>query len=135
MAEKPDREFGRRRPVAIQSAAPVKRSNHVALLLMGSFAIGGGAYALMPSESCGPGQPGMASDLQAGAKCPPRGSTSSSGGAGGWSSRSNFFSSDSSPGHPSTGSGASSDTSSGGVTRGGFGSFARAFMVHFSGGG
>jgi hypothetical protein len=132
MAEKPDREFGRRRPVAIQSAAPVKRSNHVALLLMGSFAIGGGAYALMPSESCGPGQPGMASDLQAGAGCAPRGSTSSGGGS---SSRSSFLSSDPSPGHPSTGSGASSDTSSGGVTRGGFGSFARAFMVHFSGGG
>jgi hypothetical protein len=133
MAEKPDREFGRRRPVAIQSAAPVKRSNHVALLLMGSFAIGVGAYALMPGESCGPGQPGIASGLQAGAGCAPRGSTSSGG--GGSSSRSNFFSSDSSPGHPSTGSGASSDTSSGGVTRGGFGSFARAFMVHLSGGG
>jgi hypothetical protein len=132
VAEKPDREFGRRRPVAIQSAAPVKRSNHVALLLMGSFAIGDSAYALMPSESCGPGQAGMASNLQAGAKCAPRGSTTS-GGAGGWSSRSNFFSSDSSPGHSS--SGASSDASSGGVTRGGFGSFARAFMVHFSGGG
>jgi hypothetical protein len=131
MVENPVREFGRRRPVAIQGAAPVKRSNHVALLLMGSFAIGGSAYALMPGESCGPGQPGMASDLQAGAKCAPRGSTSSSGRW--WSSRSNFFSSDSSPGHSS--SGASSDTRSGGVTRGGFGSFARAFMVHFSGGG
>ena len=122
-------EFGRRRPVAIQSAAPVKRSHHVALLLMGSFAIGGGAYALMPGESCGPGQPGMASDLQAGTRCAPRGS--SSGGGGGSSSRSSFFSSDS--GHSS--SAASSDSASGGVTRGGFGSFARAFTVHFSGGG
>jgi hypothetical protein len=130
MAEKPNIEFGRRRPVAIQSAAPVKRSHHVALLLMGSFAIGGGAYALMPSESCGPGQPGMASDLQAGTKCAPRGSSSSGGGS---SSRSSFFSSDSATSHSSTGT--SSDTSSGGVTRGGFGSFARAFTVHFSGGG
>jgi hypothetical protein len=129
MAEKPNIEFGRRRPVAIQSAAPVKRSHHVALLLMGSFAIGGGAYALMPSESCGPGQPGMASGLQAGAGCGPRGSTSSGG--GGSSSRSSFFSSDSATSHSS--SGASSDT--GGVTRGGFGSFARAFTAHFSGGG
>jgi hypothetical protein len=130
MAEKPNIEFGRRRPVAIQSAAPVKRSHHVALLLMGSFAIGGGAYALMPSESCGPGQPGMASDLQAGTKCAPRGSSSSGGGS---SSRSSFFSSDSATSHSSTGT--SSDTSSGGVTRGGFGAFARAFTVHFSGGG
>jgi hypothetical protein len=130
MAEKPNIEFGRRRPVAIQSAAPVKRSHHVALLLMGSFAIGGGAYALMPSESCGPGQPGMASDLQAGTKCAPRGSSSSGGGS---SSRSSFFSSDSAISHSSTGT--SSDTSSGGVTRGGFGAFARAFTVHFSGGG
>ena len=129
MAEKPNIEFGRRRPVAIQSAAPVKRSHHVALLLMGSFAIGGGAYALMPGESCGPGQPGMASDLQAGTRCAPRGS--SSAGGGGSSSRSSFFSSDS--GHSS--SAASSDSASGGVTRGGFGSFARAFTVHFSGGG
>jgi len=129
MAEKPVMEFGRRRPVAVQSAAPVKRSHHVALLLMGSFAIGGGAYALMPGESCGPGQPGMASDLQAGTRCAPRGS--SSGGGGGSSSRSSFFSSDS--GHSS--SAASSDSASGGVTRGGFGSFARAFTVHFSGGG
>jgi hypothetical protein len=129
MTDKPNMEFGRRRPVAIQSAAPPKRSRHVALLLMGSFAIGGGAYALMPSESCGPGQPGMASDLQAGTRCAPRGSSSSGG--GGSSSRTSFFSSDS--GHSS--SAASSDSASGGVTRGGFGSFARAFTVHFSGGG
>jgi hypothetical protein len=52
MAEKPKREFGARKPVAIQPAAPSKRSNHVALLLMGTFALGGGAYALMPRESC-----------------------------------------------------------------------------------
>jgi hypothetical protein len=65
MAEKPDREFGKRRPVAIQATAPVKRSNHVALLLMGTFAIGGGAYALMPGENCGQ-RPGMAADPQSG---------------------------------------------------------------------
>ena len=119
----------------MQSSAPVKRSHHVALLLMGTFAIGGGAYALMPGENCEPNRPGMAapSGLQTAAECPPRGSSSSShGSSGGSSSRSNFFSGDSSS-HSS--SGTSSDSGSGGVTRGGFGSFAHAFTSHFSGGG
>ena len=133
MAERPN-EFGKRRPVPLQTAQPVKRSNHVALLLMGTFAIGGGAYALMPSEKCGPARPGIASDLQPGVECPPRGSSSSGHGwLGGSSSRSNFFSGDSaSTRSPSA---TSSDSGSGGVTRGGFGSFARAFTAHFSGGG
>ena len=135
MAAKPNPEFGKRRPVALQPAAPVKRSSHVALLLMGTFAVGGGAYALMPRENCATDQPGMASNAQPGADCPPRGSTSSGGhgGSGGSSSRSNFFSSDSSSSRSP--SGTLSDSGSGGVTRGGFGSFARAFTSHFSGGG
>jgi len=136
MAEKPSREFGRRKPVAIQSTVPVKRSNHVALLLMGTFAIGGGAYALMPGENCEQSRPGMAapSGSQANAECPPRGSSSSGGhGASGGSSRSSFFSGDTSPGHSS--SGTASDSGSGSVTRGGFGGFAHAFTSHFSGGG
>jgi hypothetical protein len=136
MTEKPDREFGRRKTVAVQTTAPVKRSSHVALLLMGTFAIGGGAYALMPSESCPPAAAGMAapSGLQSSAGCPPRGSSSGGGhGSSGGSSRSSFFSGDSSSSHAS--SGTSSDSGSGGVTRGGFGSFAHAFTSHFSGGG
>src|ERR1700760_1568675 len=100
MAEKPAREFGKRRPVAIQPAQPVKRGQ-VALLLMGTLAIGSGAYALMPNESCVPSQPGMAAP-QGGADCRPRGS-SGSGGHGGWSSRSSFFSGDSSPAKSSPG--------------------------------
>jgi hypothetical protein len=127
MATKPNPEFGKRRPAAPQPAAPAKRSNHVALLLMGTFALGGGAYALMPRENCATDRPGMASDTGAG--CRPRGSTSS-GGSGG-SSRSSFYGSDSSH----SPSGTSSDSGSGGVTRGGFGSFAHAFTAHFSGGG
>ena len=132
MAQKPNKEFGRRKPVAIQTAVPVKRSGHVALLLMGTFAIGGGAYALMPRENC---RPGVASDLQAGAECPPRGSSSGGGhgSSGGSSSRGSFYGGDPSSSHSS--SGTSSDSGSGGVTRGGFGSFARAFTAHFSGGG
>jgi hypothetical protein len=137
MAERPNKEFGKRRPVAIPAAEPVKRSSHVALLLMGTFALGGGAYALMPRENCEPNQPGMAapSGLQTGTECRPRGSSSGGGhgSSGGSWSRSNFFSGDSSSGHSS--SGTSSDSGSGSVTRGGFGSFAHAFTAHFSGGG
>jgi hypothetical protein len=135
MAERPNKEFGRRKPVAIPTAEPVKRSSHVALLLMGSLAVGGSAYALMPGENCGPNRPGMAADLQTRAECPPRGSSSggSHGSSGGSWSRSSFFSGDSSSSRSP--SATSSDSSSGGVTRGGFGSFARAFTSHFSVGG
>jgi hypothetical protein len=113
----------------------VKRSSHVALLLMGTLAIGGGGYALMPGENC---QPGMAAPSQPGAECAPRGSTSGgSGGArgssGGTSSRSNFFGGGSTSNAAVAGT--ASDSGSGNVTRGGFGSFARSFSAHFSGGG
>jgi hypothetical protein len=134
MVEKPVTQFGKRRPVTVQPAAPVKRSRHVALLLTGTLAIGGGAYALMPGENCAPSQPGMASPSTAG--CLPRGSSSSSGAHGysGGSSRSSFFSGDSGSGRSSASTSAS-EAGSGGVTRGGFGSFAHAFTSHFSGGG
>jgi hypothetical protein len=132
MAARPNKEFGRRKPVAIPTAHPVKRSRHVALLLMGTLAIGRGAYALMPGENCGPNPPGMAADLQTSAGCPPRGS-SSGGGGGRGSSSLHFFSGDSSSNRSP--SAVSSDSGSGGVTRGGFGSFARAFTSHFSVGG
>ena len=131
MSQKPKNQFGTRKPVAIAPAAPVKRSNHVALLLMGTFAIGGGAYALMPGENCGANQPGMAASSSA--ECASRGSSPSGGhgsSSGGYASRSSFFSGDSSSKHSPSGT-SSSDSGSGGVTRGGFGSFAHAF----SGGG
>ncbi len=135
MTARPEKEFGKRGRVAVPIAQPpVKRSRHVALLLMGTFAIGGGAYALTPGENCEVGRPGMAADLQGNASCMRRGS--SSGGGHGWwsgSSRSSFFSSDSASGGPA--SAAASDAGSGSVSRGGFGSFARAFSAHFSGGG
>jgi hypothetical protein len=126
MAEKPVPQFGKRRPVAVQPAAPAKRSSHVALLLAGTVAVGGGAYALMPSENCAPSQPGMAAPANAG--CSPR--SSSSGGGG--SSRYGFYSGDSAANKSASGT---SPSSSGTVTRGGFGSFAHAFTSHFSGGG
>jgi hypothetical protein len=133
MAEKPVPEFGKRRPVAVQPpAAPTKRSHHVALLLAGTVAVGGGAYALMPSENCAPGQPGMAAP----AGRSPRGSSSGGGHGyfGGSSSRYGFFGGDSSSSRSGTGA-ASSEAGSGSVTRGGFGSFAHAIGAHFSGGG
>jgi hypothetical protein len=141
MAKPPAREFGKRKPVgpvAAEAAPPVKRSRHVALLLMGTFAMGGGAYALMPGENCEPKSPAMAAPSlpQTSTECSPRGSSSSGGhggGSGGSWSRGNFFGGDSSSG--SSSSGTASESASGGVTRGGFGSFARAFASHFSGGG
>jgi hypothetical protein len=135
MAERPNKEFGRRKPVAIPTAHPVKRSGHVALLLMGTLAVGRGAYALMPGENCGPNRPGVAADLQTSAGCPPRGSSSGGahGSSGGSSTRYSFYSGDSSSSRSP--SAVSSDSGSGGVTRGGFGSFARAFTSHFSVGG
>jgi hypothetical protein len=132
MTDKPSHEFGKRRPVGapLITPAPVKRSGHVALLLMGTLAVGGGAYALTPGETCQQTPPGMAASTE----CQPRGS--SSGGSGGSSSRSSFFSGTSSSGDSSashSGSGGS-ESSSGSVQRGGFGSFAHSFGMHFSGG-
>jgi hypothetical protein len=138
MESPPAREFGKRRPAPVPaaSAQPVKRSRHVALLVMGTLAIGGSAYALMPGETCEPKGAGMAAPSlpQSETACAPRGSSSSGGhGYGGVWSRSSFFSGDPSSNRSSSGS--SGESGSGEVTRGGFGGFARAFAAHFSGGG
>jgi hypothetical protein len=134
MADKPSKkEFGKRRPAAGPPPAqqPVKRSGHVALLVMGTIAVGATAYTLMPRQNCEPSATGAtvpgAAPVQASAACSSR-SGSSGGGGSRWSSRSSFSSSDSSS-HSS--SGTSSDSGSGGVSRGGFGSFGHGF----SGGG
>ena len=134
MATLPTREFGKRRPAPIPTAQPVKRSSHVALLLMGTFAIGGGAYALMPRANCEPKSPGMAAPSlpQTSTECSTRGYSSGGVHGGSWSRR-NFFGGDSSS--SSSSSGTASESGSGGVTRGGFGSFARSFAAHFSVGG
>ena len=120
--------------MAIRPPQPVKRGQ-VALLLMGTLAVGGGAYALMPSEHCEPNPPGMAapSGPPTGSECRPRGSSSGGHSSGGSSSRSSVFSSDTSSSHASPGS-SSSDSGSGHVTRAGFGAAAIAFTSHFSGG-
>jgi hypothetical protein len=136
MSNKPITQFGKREAaLAVQQDRPAKRSGRVALLLAGTVAVGGGAYALMPVENCEPNRPGMAASPAA-AGCSPRGSSSSGGhgSSGASSSRSSFYSGDSSSSRsPSATS--SSDSGSSVVTRGGFGSFAHAFTSHFSGGG
>jgi hypothetical protein len=139
MADQARKEFGKRRrepPAPTPSDPPPKRSSHVALLLMGTFAVGGAAYALMPHETCTPSPPGMAASPGMSQPATPQtgGTTCTSRGwsGGGHSSRYGFFSGSDSSGRSSSGA-SSSDASSSSVSRGGFGSFARAFG--FSGGG
>jgi hypothetical protein len=127
MADQP-REFGRRLPV-LPPPAPVKRSHHVALLLTGTVAIGGGAYAMMPAEHCVPNQAGAAATPVTAGACSRSGSWSFGGGHGYWGGRSSglsFFGGDAS-------SGGAAPNGTGQVTRGGFGSFARTVAGHFSG--
>jgi hypothetical protein len=141
MAGKSDHEFGKRKPVSVPvkppSGPPSKRSGRVALLLMGTFAVGTAAYTLMPSQSCErpPNVPSPSLLQGNAADCPPRSSSSSShgGSGGGSSSRSNYYGGNSSSG--SSSSTTTHDTGSHGVQRGGFGSFAHSFSSHFSGGG
>jgi hypothetical protein len=130
MTSEPPTEFGNRKPVktvAITPPQPLKRSGKVALLLTGTIAIGLGAYAAMPRDTCErpPNEP-QPSLQQRDTDCPPRSSSSSGSHGGSGSSRSSYYSSDSSSGHSSSGS--SSGSEGGGVTRGGFGSFAHGFF-------
>jgi len=134
MANKSDQEFGKRKPVSVPASPrpgpPAKRSGHVALLLMGTFAVGSAAYTLMPSRNCEP-SPNVSSSSpqQNNANCSSHSSSSSGGGSSGSSSRSSYYSSDSSSSHSSSGT---SDSGSHSAQRGGFGSFGHA--VGFSGG-
>ncbi|WP_028134587.1 hypothetical protein [Bradyrhizobium japonicum] len=127
MVDKPAKtEFGKRRPVADPAPPrpPAKRSGHVALLVMGTLAVGTTAYTLMPRQNCEP-TPGAVPG-QTTTTC--TSSSSSSGGSSRWPSRTSFYSGDSSS-HSS--SSTSSNVSHSSVSRGGFGSFGHGF----SGGG
>jgi len=132
MTSEPAKNFGKRQPVQpMHEEAPSrKRSNHVALLLMGTIALGSGAYALMPSEQCDPNRAAIAGQQQ---ECQQRSSSSSSGGHGssGSSSSSSGRSNFASTGSSSSSGYDGSSSSSSHVTHGGFGSFAS----HFSSGG
>ncbi|MEH2537591.1 MULTISPECIES: hypothetical protein [unclassified Bradyrhizobium] len=133
MANNSEPEFGKRKPVSVPAAPrpvppPAKRSGHVALLLMGTFAVGATAYTLMPSRTCEQPNPHLASPTQNTAECSSHSSSSGhGGGSGGGSSRSGYYSSD-----YSSSSHSSSDSGSHSVQRGGFGSFGHA--IGFSGG-
>ena len=127
MAGKPSTtEFGKRRPAPqpSPSSPPPKRSRHVALLMMGTLAVGGGAYALMGPENCEPASPGVATpgQPQTQASCASRGSSTTSGHGYGHYSHFSFFGGDSSSHGSSSGA-----TESGSVSRGGFGALAHAF--------
>ena len=67
------------------AASGVRQSESIEgqLLLMGTLAVGGGAYALMPGENCQPTSPGLATPAlpQANTDCKPRSSSSGSGGS------------------------------------------------------
>jgi hypothetical protein len=135
MANKSEHEFGKRKPVSVPASPrpaqpPAKRSGHVALLLMGTVAVGGAAYTLMPHRNCEQ-SPNASSPSyqQSSTECSSRSSSSSSGGSSGGSSRSSYYSSDSSSSHSSSGT---SDSGLHSAQRGGFGSFGHA--VGFSGG-
>jgi hypothetical protein len=126
--KRPTHEFGKRRPTPQPEppSSPPKRSRHVALLVMGTLAVGSGAYALMGPENCQPAAPpGVANPAQpqAAATCTSRGS-SFTGSHGNYSRTMHlgFFGGDSSS-HGSS----SATAESGSVTRGGFGSLAHAF--------
>jgi hypothetical protein len=114
----------------------MKRSSQVALLLMGTTAVGGTAYSLMPRENCTTERPAIVAPGSTSATdCTQRSHSSSSSGSGyrsyGSSSGQSLVGADSSS---ASKSGSTAD-SGGHVTRGGFGSFAHAFTSHFSGGG
>lgn len=143
MIDESVKNFGKRKPTQPVYEEPTsrKRSSQIALLLMGTMAVGGGAYALMPGERCDTTQP-MTSEERL--QCTQRnGTSSSSSGSHGYSGSSGSswgsLGSSSSSGHSNFASSSSSSSSglstasstSTHVARSGFGSFGS----HFSGGG
>src|ERR1700684_3837425 len=113
----PPPDFGKRKPSTPAVASPpVKRSRHVALLLTGTLAVGGTAYAVMPPrQNCGPASPAASA-----APSPPisgmtapmsptpvtscgSGGGHGGGGSGGWWSHSNYYGGSSSAGNTSWG--------------------------------
>ena len=135
MADKPVQDFGKRGQVSVPGAPrhvpppPTKRSGNVALLLMGTVAVGSVAYTMMPSRNCE--QNAYATSPQSREECTSRSSSSGGHGGSGGSWRSG-----SSGGSDSSSSSSSSSHSSVAavpvVARSGFGSFGHA--IGFSGG-
>jgi len=114
----------------------MKRSSQVALLLMGTAAVGGTAYSMMPRENCSADRPAISSTGAPQANdCARRSGSSSSGGGGHRSSYGGSSSSNQGLFGNSSSSSNSAVHDSNHVTRGGFGSFAHSFTSHFSSGG
>lgn len=132
MAVARNKQFGKRPPPAADAARPAKRSGYVALFLMGTAAVGAGAYAMMPSERCEPAKPPAAGqpvppNAAAAQNQPCRTSSRSSGYSyGGRSFGSNFFDSSSSSSSHASSSGGLAIPSKSSTTRGGFGSYGHA---------
>lgn len=133
MADKPVQDFGKRGRVSVPGAPrnvpppPAKRSGNVALLLMGTVAVGSVAYTMMPSRNCE--QNAYATSPQSREECTSR---SSSSGGHGWSSSRSSYSSGGGGSSDSSSSHSSSAAGSHVVARSGFGSFGHA--IGFSGG-
>lgn len=140
MARPPAEQSGKHRLPPLEPSPPLKRSGHVALLVMGTLAVGGGAYALMPHDNCDPKQPGVAAPATPGqpqqnTACQTHRS-SSSGSHWYGSSRSSFYSGSTSSSHASSGlafADPGSGRASGSVARGGFGGFGHSISAHSSG--
>jgi hypothetical protein len=127
-------DFGKRRTERQPDAPAPKRSSHVALLVMGTLAVGGGAYAMMGHENCLPAPPAAASQATPATNpVPPPATTCNT--SHGWYSGSHWYHGYSRSSSSTYGDSPSSSRSSSasGVSRGGFGSFAHA--VGFSGSG
>ena len=131
MTEKARIDFGKRSPSRLPDAPAPKRSSHVALLVMGTLAVGGGAYAMMGHENCKPTPPAAvaAPGASATGTAPPPVTTCST--SHGWSSGSHWYHSYSRSSSSTFGDSPSSGRASAseGVSRAGFGSFAHAFAA------
>jgi hypothetical protein len=128
--KQPIQEFGKRRPAPQpEPSPPPKRSSHVALLVMGTLAVGGSAYSLMVPENCQPAAPSgvtiPAQPQAATTACTSRGSPFT--GSHGNYSRTMHLSFFGGGGESSSHSSSSGSSESGSVSRGGFGGSAHAF--------
>ncbi|MBN8963614.1 MAG: hypothetical protein J0H71_21035 [Rhizobiales bacterium] len=133
------KSFGKRPPPVDEAARPAKRSGYVALFLMGTVAVGAGAYAMMPSEKCEPAKPPAAGQpVPPGAAATQNQSCRTSSRSGGYSygrsSGSSFFDSSSSSSTHSSSSGGLAIPSKSTTARGGFGSYGHAVAASSRGG-
>ena len=109
----------------------MKRTAHVALVVMAAAGIGGTAYSMMPREDCVRSDGGAPVDPSA----PTCRNSSGSGSGGGHGSRSIWgaWGGSNSGGSSTSTTPTAFSSSSAGITHGGFGSFAHAIAAHIGG--